>query len=337
MAWERRRLGRRGPEITPVGFGAWAVGGGDWAFGWGPQDDEDSIAAIHAALDAGVSWVDTAASYGLGHSEEVVARALEGLSDPPLVFTKCGMVWQDQADGVPRPNLRPDQIRRECEDSLRRLRVEAIDLYQFHWPDPSTGTPVEESWGVMADLVAQGKVRFAGVSNFDVALLERCEPIMHVDSLQPPFNAVQRRVAAAEIPWCAEHGTGVIAYSPMMSGLLTGRFSKERMEALDEGDWRRGFPEFREPALSRNLALQDALRPVAERHGASVAAVAVAWTLAWPGVTGAIVGARSPAQVEGWIDAPDLDLTVGDLDEIAAAIASTGAGEGPSRPPRLPG
>jgi aryl-alcohol dehydrogenase-like predicted oxidoreductase len=336
MAWEGRRLGRRGPEITPVGFGAWAVGGA-WVFGWGPQDDEASIAAIHAALDAGVSWIDTAAVYGLGHSEEVVARALEGVSDRPLVFTKCGMVWQDQADGVPRVNLRPEQIRRECEDSLRRLRVEVIDLYQFHWPDENTGTPVEESWGVMADLVAEGKVRFAGVSNFDVALLERIEPILHVDSLQPPFNAVQREVAAAEIPWCADHGTGVIAYSPMMSGLLTGRFSKERMASLDEGDWRHDFPEFQEPALSRNLALQDALRPIADRHDASVAAVAVAWTLAWPGVTAAIVGARSPAQVEGWIDAPDVGLTGDDLDAIAAAIASTGAGGGPLRPPGLPG
>jgi aryl-alcohol dehydrogenase-like predicted oxidoreductase len=336
MAWEGRRLGSRGPGISPVGFGAWAVGGA-WAFGWGPQDDEASIAAIHTALDAGVSWIDTAAAYGLGHSEEVVARALEGVSDRPLVFTKCGMVWQDQADGVPRPNLRPGHIRRECEDSLRRLRVEAIDLYQFHWPDEHTGTPVEESWGVMADLVAEGKVRFAGVSNFHVALLERIEPILHVDSLQPPFNAIQRGVAAAEIPWCADHGTGVIAYSPMMSGLLTGRFSKERMATLDEGDWRSDFPEFQEPALSRNLALQDALRPIAERHGASVAALAVAWTLAWPGVTGAIVGARSPAQVEGWIDAPDLVPTDDDLDAIAAAIASTGAGRGPVRPPGLPG
>ncbi len=336
MAWQGRRLGSRGPEITPVGFGAWAVGG-DWAFGWGPQDDEASIAAIHAALDAGVSWIDTAAVYGLGHSEEVVARALEGISDRPLVFTKCGMVWQDQADGVPRVNLRPEHIRRECEDSLRRLRVEAIDLYQFHWPDENTGTPVEESWGVMADLVAEGKVRLAGVSNFDAALLERIEPIMHVDSLQPPFNAIQRGVAAVEIPWCADNGTGVIAYSPMMSGLLTGRFSKERMASLDEGDWRRGFPEFRGRSLARNLALQDALRPIAERHGASVAAVAVAWTLAWPGVTAAIVGARSPAQVEGWIDAPDVALTGEDLDAIAAAIAATGAGEGPVRPPGLPG
>ena len=189
----------------------------------------------------------------------------------------------------------------------------------------------------MADLVAAGKVRFAGVSNFDVALLERIEPILHVDSLQPPFNAVQRGVAAAEIPWCADNGTGVIAYSPMMSGLLTGRFSHERMAALDEGDWRRGFPEFQEPALSRNLALQDALRPIAERHGVSVAAVAIAWALAWPGVTGAIVGARSPAQVEGRDRRPDLALTDDDLDRIAAAIAASGAGEGPLRPPGLPG
>jgi aryl-alcohol dehydrogenase-like predicted oxidoreductase len=328
----RRRLGSAGPEITALGFGAWAVGGGDWAYGWGPQDDRDSIAAIRRALDAGIDWIDTAAVYGLGHSEEVVARALEGVSERPLVFTKCGMVWQGQADGVPRPNLRPEEIRRECEDSLRRLRVEWIDLYQFHWPDVSTGTPIEESWGVMADLVAEGKVRWAGVSNFDVALMERCEPILHVDSLQPPFNAVQREVAAEIVPWCDENGTGVIAYSPMMSGLLTGRFSARRMERLDSSDWRHLFSEFQEPRLSRNLALQDALRPVAERHGTSVASVAVAWTLAWPGVTGAIVGARDAGQVDGWIDAHGVILTEADLDEIAAAIAATGAGQGPTRP-----
>ena len=332
MAWQRRRLGSRGPEITPVGFGAWAIGGGDWAFGWGPQDDADSIAAIHAALDAGVSWIDTAAAYGLGHSEEVVARALEGVSDRPLVFTKCGMVWQDQEDRVPRPNLRPEHIRRECDDSLRRLRVEAIDLFQFHWPDTRTGTPVEESWGVMADLVRQGKVRWAGVSNFDVALLERCEPIHHVDSLQPPFNAIQREAGGDLLPWCAEHGTGVIVYSPMMSGLLTDRFSADRMRTMDAGDWRRGFPEFNEPALSRNLALRDALAPVADRHGVSIAATAVAWTLAWPGVSGAIVGGRTPEQVDGWIEGGRLELSGDDLEEVARAIGATGAGRGPVRP-----
>lgn len=327
-----RRLGRSGPEITTIGFGAWAVGG-EWRYGWGPQDDGDSIAAIHRALDAGVDWIDTAAVYGLGHSEEVVERALRGVDDRPLVFTKCGMVWHDRPDGVPVPNLRPAEIRRECEESLRRLRVERIDLYQYHWPDTTTGTAVEDSWGVMAELVAEGKVRWAGVSNFDVDLLERCEPILHVDSLQPPFNAIQREVAAEIIPWCARNGTGVIVYSPMMSGLLTGRFSAERMSALPEGDWRLEFEEFLEPRLSRNLALQDALRPIAERHGTSPASVAIAWTLAWPGVTGAIVGARSPGQVDGWLDADRVTLTAQDLDEIGAAITATGAGEGPARPP----
>ena len=260
-----RRLGSRGPQITELGFGAWAIGGGDWAYGWGPQDDADSVAAIHRALERGAGWIDTAAVYGLGHSEEVVARALRGMADRPLVFTKCGMVWQDQSDGVPRPNLRPDEILRECEDSLRRLGVERIDLYQFHWPDTMTGTPVEESWGVMADLVQQGKVRWAGVSNFDVVLLERCEPILHVDSLQPPFNAVQREAGGDVIPWCHANGTGVIVYSPMMSGLLTQRFSAERVASLDPSDWRHGMPGvFAEPALSRNLSLRDALAPIAE-------------------------------------------------------------------------
>ncbi len=328
-----RTLGSRGPSITELGFGAWAIGGGDWAYGWGPQDDADSVAAIRRALGLGIGWIDTAAVYGLGHSEEVVARALKGVSERPLVFTKCGMVWQDQADGVPRPNLKPDEIRRECEDSLRRLGVEAIDLYQFHWPDPNTGTPVEESWGVMADLVQQGKVRWAGVSNFSVELLERCEPILHVDSLQPPFNAVQREAGAGLLPWCERNGTGVIVYSPMMSGLLTERFSAERAANLDPSDWRHGMPGvFAEPALSRNLALRDAMAPIAAAHGTSVAAVAVAWTLAWPGVTGAIVGARNAEQVDGWISAHEVTLTAEDLDAIAAAIERTGAGGGPARP-----
>ena len=328
-----RALGTNGPPITELGFGAWAIGGGDWAYGWGPQDDDDSIAAIHRALELGIGWIDTAAVYGLGHSEEVVARALRGMSERPLVFTKCGMVWHDQADGVPRPNLRPDEIRRECDDSLRRLGVERIDLYQFHWPDTETGTPVEESWGVMADLVRQGKVRWAGVSNFDVELLERCEPILHVDSLQPPFNAVQREAGGDVLPWCHANGTGAIVYSPMMSGLLTERFSAERAANLDPSDWRHGMPDvFAEPALSRNLALRDAMAPIAAAHGTSVAAVAVAWALAWPGVTGAIVGARNAGQVDGWISAHEVVLGDADLDAIAAAIATTGAGGGPARP-----
>jgi aryl-alcohol dehydrogenase-like predicted oxidoreductase len=231
----------------------------------------------------------------------------------------------------PERNLRPASIRRECEDSLRRLGIERIDLYQFHWPD-DTGTPVEDSWAEMARLVDEGKVRAAGVSNFPVELLERIEPIRHVDSLQPPFSLVRRGAAADVIPWAHAHGTGVIVYSPMQSGLLAGAFSRERVASLAPDDWRRRSTEFQEPALGRNLALCDALRPIAKRHGTTVPAVAVAWVLAWPGVTGAIVGARSPAQVDGWIDAGHLALTPAELDEIAQSIESTGAGTGRVRP-----
>jgi aryl-alcohol dehydrogenase-like predicted oxidoreductase len=335
MDLERRKLGARGVEITTVGFGAWAVGGGGWSFGWGPQDDEVSIAAIRHAVELGINWIDTAAIYGLGRSEEVVARALRDLprADRPLVFTKCGLI-ADQARPFEQPLriLRPDSIRRECEDSLRRLRVERIDLYQFHWPD-EVGTPVEDSWAEMSRLVEEGKVRLAGVSNFDVALLERCDRLRQVDSLQPPFSMLHRKRAGAEIPWCKERGSGVIVYSPMQSGLLTDTFSAERVGSLADDDWRRRSPDFQPPRLGVNLALRDALRPIAKRHATTVAAVAVAWTLAWPGVTAAIVGARSAEQVDGWIAAGRLRLTDADLDEIAAAITATGAGAGPSRPP----
>jgi aryl-alcohol dehydrogenase-like predicted oxidoreductase len=324
-----RRLGSGGPEITTLGLGAWAIGGRDW----GPQDDGESVAAIRRALEHGLSWIDTAAVYGHGHSEEVVAEALRGVAERPLVFTKCGIVWHDRRDGAGVPNLRPQEVRRGCEESLRRLGVERLDLLQFHAPDWRSGTAVEDSWGAMADLVREGKVRWAGVSNFDVTLLERCEPILHVDSLQPPFNAIDRAAAAELLPWCEANGTGVIVYGPMMAGLLTERFSHERVAALDPSDWRRSLTGvFAEPALSRNLALRDALVPIAARHGTSVAAAAVAWTLAWPGVTGAIVGARSPGQVDGWVDAARIALEPEDLDEIAAAIRSTGAGAGPERP-----
>jgi aryl-alcohol dehydrogenase-like predicted oxidoreductase len=329
-----RPLGTSGMTITTVGFGAWAVGGGGWAFGWGPQDDEQSIATIRHAVSRGINWIDTAAVYGLGHSEEVVRRALEGIpaADRPYVFTKCGMVW-DSTDrmATPRQVLRPESIRAECEVSLRRLGVERIDLYQFHWPD-QVGTPVEDSWAAMLRLVEEGKVRAAGVSNFDVPLLERCEAVRHVDSLQPPFSAIRRQAAEAEIPWCARHRTGVIVYSPMQSGLLTDRFDAERVRRFPADDWRRKAGDFQSPRLERNLALRDALRPVAQRHGVSVAEVAVAWTLTWPGVTGAIVGGRTPEQVDGWIGATGLELGGADLDDIAAAIARTGAGAGPSRP-----
>ncbi len=329
-----RRLGRNGPEITRVGFGAWAIGGGGWAYGWGPQDDETSLKAMRHAITLGINWIDTAAVYGLGHSEEIVGRLLKDLpaSDRPYVFTKCGLLW-DEKDPMAQPQqvLRPESIRRECEASLRRLGVERIDLYQFHWPD-QTGTPVEDSWSEMVRLLEDGKVRWAGVSNFDVSLLERCEHIRHVDSLQPPFSLIHRGAVADVIPWCAEHGTGVIVYSPMQSGLLTEKWSAERVKNLAPDDWRRKWPDFQSPNLEKNLALRDALKPIAERHGTTVAAIAVAWTLAWPGVTGAIVGARSPEQLDGWIGAAGLELAQEDLDEIARAIERTGAGTGPTHP-----
>lgn len=329
-----RRLGTTDMELTTVGLGAWAIGGGGWAYGWGPQDEESSGAAIRRAVDAGINWIDTAAIYGLGHSEEVVGRALRSLptGDRPLVFTKGGMI-PDRARPYQEPerSLRPESIRREVEASLARLGVERIDLYQFHWPD-QTGTPIEESWGELAGLVREGKVRAAGVSNFDLPLLERAERVRHVDSLQPPFSLLHRDAAADLIPWCAAHGTGVIVYSPMQSGILTDGFSAERVARMADDDWRRRSPYFQEPQLSRSLRLRDALRPIAERHRVPVAAVAVAWTTSWPGVTGAIVGARSAEQVEGWIGAGTLFLTPEELSQIASAIGASGAGSGPELP-----
>jgi len=331
-----RPLGTSGMRITTVGLGAWAIGGGGWAYGWGPQDDDASLATLRHALESGINWIDTAAVYGLGHSEEVVGRFLRELpaAGRPLIFTKCGLSWNERdRTAEPLRTLEPRAIRAECEASLRRLGIERIDLYQFHWPDAG-GTPVEDSWAEMTRLVAEGKVRAAGVCNFDIGLLGRCEAVRHVDSLQPGFSMIRRGVAAQEIPWCARHETGVICYSPMQSGLLTERFDAARVAALAPDDWRRRAPEFRTPALERNLALRDALRPIALRHETTVAAVAVAWTLAWPGVSGAIVGARAPGQIDGWLRAASLELTTADLDEIAAAIAHSGAGAGPVRPGR---
>jgi aryl-alcohol dehydrogenase-like predicted oxidoreductase len=320
-----RLLGRTNLEITRVGFGSWAVGGGGWAFGWGPQDDSSSLAAMRRALELGVNWIDTAAAYGLGHSEEMVGRLLREIprSERPLVFTKCGLVWDDQNRmRPPRRVLTPDSIRRECDASLQRLGVDRIDLYQFHWPDQA-GTPVEDSWAAMLRLVEQGKIRAIGVSNFDVALLDRCERIWHVDSVQPPFSLINRAAAEDEIPWCRSHDTGVICYSPMQSGLLTDSFTAERVKAMAPDDWRRHSPEFQQPNLSRNLMLRDALRPIARRYGTSVSCIAIAWVLATPGVTGAIVGARTQEQVDGWIGAASIDLTRQDLEEISAAFQRT--------------
>ena len=334
MQIKKRALGSSGVEITRVGFGAWAIGGGGWAYGWGSQDDTASQKAMRRALELGVNWIDTAAVYGLGHSEEVVGEFLRSLpaSERPFVFTKCGLIW-DKNNPMQEPKrvLRPESIRSECEASLRRLGIGRIDLYQFHWPD-ETGTPVEDSWAEMLRLIEEGKVRLGGVSNFDVGLLDRCNAIRHVDSLQAPFSLIHREAAANEIPWCDRHKTGVICYSPMQSGLLTDGFSAERVANMAADDWRRRSPEFNSPKLERNLALRDALRPIAQRHGTSTSSVAIAWVLSWPGVTGAIVGARSPEQVNGWIDAANVELTPNDLIEISAAIKHTGAGSGPSMP-----
>ncbi len=330
----RRPLGKTGLQITEIGFGSWAAGGGAWRFGWGPQDDEDSIAAIRHAVELGINWVDTAAAYGLGHSEEVVARALEAFApgDRPFVFTKGGTI-SDPNDPMadPRHVGNAAILRREVEASLRRLRVERIDLYQMHWP-AEDGTPLEAYWEVFLELRAKGLIGAAGLSNHGVDLLEAAEARGHVDSVQPPYSLIKRRAGADIIPWCAAHGTGVIVYSPMQAGLLSGAFTEARAASLAPDDWRRKSPDFSGSALQESLALADALRPIAAKHGVSVGAVAIAWTLATPGVSGAIVGARRPSQVDGWFTAARLTLGDEDLAEIAAAVRRTGAGEGPIRP-----
>lgn len=329
-------LGRTSMQITRVGFGAWAIGGPMSAIGWGPQDDNESIAAIHHAVARGINWIDTAAIYGRGHSEEVVGRALRSLpaSERPYVFTKCGLIWSDRDPASPLERVgAPASIRREVEQSLRRLGVERIDLYQMHWP-ASDGTELAKYWRTLLDLKSEGKVAAVGLSNHDVAQLTQAEKLGHVDTLQPPFSAIRRSAAAAEIPWCLQHETGAIVYSPLQSGLLTGTFTVERARALTASDWRSHASEFRADRLPQNLRLAESLRPFAERYETSVSAIAIAWTLSWKGVTGAIVGARSPAQVDDWIRAVTLTLADDDLDGIAAAIAESGAGSGPQRPPR---
>jgi aryl-alcohol dehydrogenase-like predicted oxidoreductase len=330
------RLGTTDMQISRVGFGAWAIGGAGWTFAWGGQDDGESVAAIQHAVEAGVNWIDTAAVYGLGHSEEVVAQALRDipLAERPYVFTKGGMVWDDSNPAAePRRIGRPDSLRREVEASLRRLGVERIDLYQLHWP-AEDGTPLQDYWQTMLDLKTEGKVRAVGLSNHSADQLESAERLGHVDALQPPFSAIRRDVARAELPWAAAHGTGVIVYSPMQSGLLSGGFTTARAASLPLDDWRARDPNFSGDGLWRNLGLAAALRVPAARHNTAVAAIAVAWTLAWPGVTGAIVGARRPAQVDGWLEAATLELDQADLDTIASAIERTGAGSGPARPAR---
>jgi aryl-alcohol dehydrogenase-like predicted oxidoreductase len=316
------KLGATDLTITRIGLGAWAMGGGGWQFGWGPQDDTESIGAIRRALELGINWIDTAAVYGLGHSEEVIGRALAGvpIANRPLVFTKCSLVWNEQR--AVSHNLQPESIRKELDASLRRLSLDAVDLYQIHWPtwanDDAPG--IEAAWQTMADLKRAGKVRQIGVSNFSVAQMERIRPIAPIASLQPPYSMLNRGVESEILPYCARHDIGVIVYSPMQAGLLSGTMTRERAESLPADDWRRMSPEFNEPKLTRNLQTAERLRAIGARHGCSAAEVAIAWVLRRSGVTGAIVGARRPSQVDGFVGAAGLRLDDTDLNEIEAAL-----------------
>ena len=310
---QTRQLGKTDLDITPVGLGTWAIGGGGWVAAWGPQDDEESIATIHRALDLGINWLDTAAVYGLGHSEEIVGKALQGRPDRPYIFTKCSRVWNDKGEVF--GNLKEQSIRREVEDSLRRLQVDVIDLYQMHWPDPDPD--LEEGWSTMAKLKAEGKVRHIGVSNFNVNQLRRAQEIAPIDSLQPPFSLIKPDIANnGVLDFCQEHNIGVIVYSPMRSGLLTGTMTADRVANLPDDDWRKHDADFQEPRLSRNLALANLLTEIGYPHSRSAGEVAIAWTLQHPAVTAAIVGGRHPKQVEDTIGAAEFRLSESELAQI---------------------
>lgn len=308
---QTRQLGQSDLRLSALGIGAWAMGGGDWTFSWGPQDDSASIAAIHKALDAGLNWIDTAAVYGLGHSEEVVARALEGVRERPYVFTKCARRWDEK--GNIYKSLKRDSVRFECEQSLRRLRVATIDLYQVHWPEPDED--IEEGWAAMAELQREGKVRWIGVSNFSAGQMRRAAAIAPITSLQPPYSVLVPEIEQQGLPYCAANGIGVLVYSPMHSGLLTGKMTAQRIAAMPPDDHRRLRPHFQEPKLSRNLRLVELLAALGARHGRTPGEVAIAWTLRRPEVTATIVGLRAPEQLDGVIGAAEFRL---DADEIAA-------------------
>ncbi len=313
---ETRLLGDSDLNLTRIGFGAWAIGGGDWQFAWGPQEDSESIEAIHRALDLGINWIDTAAVYGLGHSEEVVGRALKSTSAKPYIFTKCSMIW-DETREIKR-SLK--QIRREVEESLTRLGIETIDLYQIHWPMPDE--EIEEGWATMADLKREGKVRHIGVSNFNVSQMERAIRIAPITSLQPPYSLINRSIEAEILPFCAKHGIGIINYSPMQSGLLTGSMTPERVAAFPKDDFRRNAKAFQQPRLGRNLQLAALLGQIGQRHGVSAGVVAIAWTLANPAITAAIVGGRSAKQVEGVFPAAEFRLTETEIAEIEGWVSA---------------
>jgi aryl-alcohol dehydrogenase-like predicted oxidoreductase len=299
-------------RLTRIGFGAWAIGGGNWQFGWGTQDDNDSIAAIHRALELGVNWIDTAAVYGLGRSEQVVAKALQGRANKPYVFTKCSMIW-DESREIQR-SLKRESVRRELEASLKRLQLDTIDLYQIHWPNPEA--EIEEGWETLARLREEGKVRYIGVSNFSVPQMERVARIAPITSLQPPYSLLNRAVEKEILPYCQKHGIGVINYSPMQSGLLTGAMTRERIASLPADDWRRNSAQFKEPNLSRNLELVELLRAIGNAHGCSAGEVAIAWTLHHPAITAAIVGARNAKQIDGVLGAATLRLEPDEIERI---------------------
>ncbi len=321
---QTRKLGNSDLLITRVGYGAWAIGGSGWQFAWGSQDDNESIAAIHRALELGVNWIDTAAVYGLGHSEEVVGRALKSWrGSRPYVFTKCGL--RGDARGEVQRVLNADSIRGEVEDSLRRLSIDAIDLYQIHWPPDPDSPALEEGWSTLANLKREGKVRWIGVSNFNVQQLRRAQIIAPVTSLQPRYSLVHREIEDKILPYCLSQGIGVIGYSPMASGLLTGAMTRERAAKLPRDDWRKNHPDFTEPQLSRNLALVKRLQEIARRHNRSTGEVAIAWTLHQPAVTGAIVGARNARQAEGVMCAGELCLSDEEMTEIETFFAETAA------------
>lgn len=299
-------------RLTRIGFGAWAIGGGNWQFGWGTQDDNDSIAAIHRALELGVNWIDTAAVYGLGRSEQVVAKALQGRANKPYIFTKCSMIW-DESREIQR-SLKRESVRRELEASLKRLQLDTIDLYQIHWPNPEA--EIEEGWETLARLREEGKVRYIGVSNFSVPQMERVARIAPITSLQPPYSLLNRAVEKEILPYCQKHGIGVINYSPMQSGLLTGAMTRERIASLPADDWRRNSAQFKEPYLSRNLELVELLRAIGNAHGCSAGEVAIAWTLHHPAITAAIVGARNAKQIDGVLGAATLRLEPDEIERI---------------------
>jgi aryl-alcohol dehydrogenase-like predicted oxidoreductase len=302
-------LGQTGMAITRIGFGAWAIGGGGWEFGWGPQEDDESVAAIARGLEYGINWIDTAAAYGFGHSEEIVGRAIAAVGKCPYIFTKASLL--NDGTGKVLHSLKRDSIMREADDSLRRLGVDAIDLYQIHWPDPDDD--IREGWAALAELKEQGLVRHIGVSNFDVEQLERIADIAPVETLQPPYSLIERNVERQILPFAEREGIGVIAYSPMGSGLLTGKMTRRRIAKLADNDWRKSNPSFQEPELSHNLAIVERLNTVAERHATTPGAIAIAWTLRNPAVDGAIVGFRRPAQVDGLIDAAGVELDDNDV------------------------